>query len=117
MLSRKTLAAVLWAVWQPFRLILKPSARELIARAIRERKQLVVRYKGAIRSVCPHVMGIGNGGRRKCLTYQFDGESGAGWRDLFVDEVEVIRIRRGRWHTEANYAGGGRSVYEVEVAI
>lgn len=108
----------LWAAFRPFRLRLDLT-RELIARAIRERKVIILRYAdGSLRSVCPHAMGLGKDGRRRVLAYQFDGETGEGWRDLILSRiVEVVRLRNWRWRSAGNYAGGGKSIRTLEVAI
>jgi hypothetical protein len=92
--SRTTLQTILWAAWQPFRLVIS-NTRALIERAIHERKQVILMYKGVVRTVCPHMMKRGRDGTLHVLTWQID----AGWREFAINKTDVIRIRNGRWHT------------------
>jgi hypothetical protein len=85
-----------------------PSATyNLIRQAMLQRAPISGVYKGCIRRMCPHTLGTKRG-REKVLCYQFGGESRSGlapdgspgnWRDIFVDELEDVRLQPGDWHT------------------
>jgi predicted DNA-binding transcriptional regulator YafY len=82
-------------------------AYELIAEAIRTKRQVYARYHGADRVFSPHALGTKNG-KPHLLAYQFAGESRSGlpeggeWRCLNLEEVEEITIQAGPWHSAAN---------------
>ncbi len=99
-------------------------AYDLIHKAIQEKLQMVIRYKDKVRSVCPHVLGWKRG-RGKALFYQFEGGSNSGlsedytkrWRGAFVDEVEVLELRSGNWHTGPNHSRPQNNVDEIDIEV
>jgi hypothetical protein len=50
-------------------------AYALFEQAMRERKQIVCRYQGLPREICPIILGWAADGTERCLAYQFGGES------------------------------------------
>ena len=77
--------------------------------AVQNRQSADVRYKGHIRKVCPHTLGLKNG-REKVLTYQYGGGSSSGlppggeWRCMFVEDIESITLTDDGWHTDHNHS-------------
>jgi hypothetical protein len=76
----------------------------LFAEAIKNRKQIVCRYNGYYRELCPVILGHKDG-KEKALTFQFGGDSekglppGGQWRCLFLSRVRDVLLRDGPWHT------------------
>jgi hypothetical protein len=72
--------------------------------AVVNKRQVVAEYEGRRRDFCPHVLGLKNG-RRRCLAYQFAGETSSGaakpgpdaWRCFDVDRLLIIEVREGPW--------------------
>jgi hypothetical protein len=75
----------------------------LFAQAIIERKQIVCRYGGYRRELCPILLGHSQG-EEKTLTFQFGGQSNSGlprggeWRCLLLSRVNGVELRDGAWH-------------------
>lgn len=87
---------------------------EELRQAIRERKQVIAFYQGRRREMCPHVLGWKDDGTRRCLFYQFAGETSKGpigpsnppgWRCMEVDRLTQLHLRDGGWHTERPKGG------------
>ena len=83
---------------------------ELVWDCIVQKKQIVARYKGESRVLCPHVLGYKNG-REQALFYQCGGSSGSGlgpvgsarnWRCIPLDGLDDAEARDGPWHTATN---------------
>jgi hypothetical protein len=74
----------------------------LFERAMNLRKQVVCKYGGYPRELCPIILGHSQG-QEKALTYQFGGESSSGlprggeWRCLFLSKVSDVELRDGPW--------------------
>ena len=75
----------------------------LVHRAILDRQQLVFRYSGFVREVCPHILGhkLGaDGAREALLAYQFGGGSHqkaqACVDRVYVDVNEAVPNQPGR---------------------
>ena len=92
----------------------------IFRRAILERKQVVCRYKGLRREVCPQVIGWKDG-FEKVLAFQFGGESSQDlppdgeWRCMFVEQVREASLRDGPWHTGHNHRRPQTCVDEIDV--
>ena len=75
----------------------------LFEEAIRRRKQVVCRYGGYRRKLCPIILGHKKSGDEVALTFQFAGESRTGlprggeWRCLLLSEASEMRLRDGPW--------------------
>jgi hypothetical protein len=76
----------------------------LIAKAMKERKQVVCTYDRYVREVCPVILGHSQG-QEKALTFQFAGGSKSGlpqggeWRCLFLSRVTEVKLKSGPWHS------------------
>ena len=84
---------------------------EQIKQAIINRDQIVATYNGYYREMCPHVIGIKKD-RQQGLFYQFGGDSSSGldpagsqnnWRCMPIEKLSDVTVRKGKWHTGANY--------------
>lgn len=79
---------------------------EIIADAIRNKKQIVATYNGYYREMCPHVLGYKNG-KEQCLFYQFGGTSSSGlssnpngnWRCIEISKLQNVDSRIGDWYS------------------
>lgn len=82
---------------------------QVFEQAIRLRKQIVCRYGGYRRELCPIVLGHSQG-EEKALTYQFGGDSKSGlpaggeWRCLWLSRVNDAQLRDGPWFAGASHA-------------
>src|SRR5438445_12776593 len=78
---------------------------EMVAEAIRNKRQVLATYHGLRREMCPHVLGRGPDGQVQALFFQFGGESGkrlppqGDWRCLRLAELSDVLVRDGPWHT------------------
>ena len=80
---------------------------ELIWDCIVQKKQVVARYKGESRVLCPHVLGYKNG-KEQCLFYQGGGGSLSSlgpvgstrnWRCIPLDGLDDAEAKVGPWYT------------------
>ena len=93
---------------------------ELLRAAIATRKQVIARYRGEPREFCPHILGTKNG-KFQCLVYQFAGFSSKGLvpgspaniRCLVVEELSVVSLRDGPWHTSPLFATSTQTCVDV----
>ena len=83
----------------------------VVKNALLNMKIVVAHYNGKDRWLCPHVLGSKNG-KYQCLFYQFEGGSerglepegsGKNFRCLFLDQISIIRVEDGSWHSAPNY--------------
>ncbi len=98
---------------------------ELLKGAIENKMQIVATYKGLIREMCPHCLGL-KGGKRHCLFYQFGGQSSSGtivpgspnnWRCIPVDGLVNVEARSGPWHTQHNHSQRQTCIDAVDVEV
>jgi hypothetical protein len=81
----------------------------LFAQAMAGRKQVLCRYDGRARELCPIILGHSKG-QEKALAYQFGGQSRSGvpcggqWRCLWLGKVSHVRLRDGPWHAGDGHA-------------
>jgi hypothetical protein len=81
---------------------------DLFGQAIADRKQILCRYGGYPRELCPIILGHTKG-REVALTYQFGGQSKSGlprggqWRCLRLSEVSDVQLRAGPWHAGSSH--------------
>lgn len=98
------------------------AAYDIIADAIRTKKQITASYQGRYREMCPHVIGRKNG-RPQALFFQFAGESKSGlppggeWRCIPIEQLEQVQSREGPWHTGANHSRPQTCVSEIDVEV
>lgn len=90
--------------------------------AIENKQAVRVRFKGAERDVCPHVIGFKNGSE-KVLTYQFAGYSSSGlppggeWRCMFIADIASVTVIDKAWHTGARHSRPQTCVDEVDLEV
>lgn len=97
---------------------------ELVQRAIIERKQVIAKYQGHRREMCPHVIGHKRG-RPQALFLQFGGTSSSGlsplpsenWRCIPVEELVDVELRDGEWHTAPNHSRPQTCVDEIAAEV
>jgi len=94
----------------------------LIARAIRQRKQVLCMYGGFPRAVCPVMLGHRRG-QERALTYQFAGGASTGlppggrWKCLDIAKMTDVELRSGRWHDGASHKLPQYCIDEVDLDI
>lgn len=98
----------------------------LLRDAILNKQVVVATYKGHVRQMCPHALGIKKG-REQALFYQFAGSSRSGlepggapnnWRCIPIDELQELSIVEGEWHTAPNYSAVKQTcIDEVQVEV
>jgi hypothetical protein len=100
-----------------------PSANyALFEQAMRMRKQIVCRYDGNRRELCPIILGHSQG-QEKVLTFQFAGGSKSGlppdgeWRCLFLSKVSDVELRDGPWRVGSNHTQPQGCVEVVDLDV
>jgi len=95
---------------------------DLLSYAIKNKKQVLLLYDGLRREVCPHTLGEKNGTKR-VLVYQFGGQSKSGlpkqggWRCLFLQNVTILEVRDGAWHTGTSHTRPQTCIDHIEVEV
>jgi hypothetical protein len=93
------------------------AAKELICRAIRERKLLDVVYHGRQRWVAPHILGIDTAGTEILSCYQVAGDAAGGeqrgWKSLKTRELTVRQISSMHFHPRPEYRSNDRAMVTV----
>jgi predicted nucleic acid-binding protein len=98
------------------------STFSLFHEAILKRRQVVCRYKGQVRHICPHVLGHKDG-QETALVYQFAGESSRGlaetgdWRCLRLADIQDATVRDGQWYSAGRHSQQQRCVDDVYVDV
>jgi hypothetical protein len=96
---------------------------DLFLQAAKSRLQIICKYNGLSREVCPHVIGWGLRGEEMALTYQFAGQSSRGlpfggeWRCLRLQDVLDAVTRAGAWHTGYSHLRPQTCVKRVEFEV
>jgi predicted DNA-binding transcriptional regulator YafY len=94
----------------------------LFHRAILERQQVTLSYKGQYREVCPYILGHKDGSET-VLVFQFGGasrRSGAvrgEWRCFYLSEVHDAQVRDGPWHGDAAHRTTQSCVDDVYIDV
>jgi uncharacterized protein len=94
----------------------------LFHHAILNHQQVICRYNGQLRQVCPHILGYKDG-KETALVYQFGGESSRGlaakgdWRCLYLADVRDAATREGRWYSAGRHSQQQRCVEDVYVDV
>ncbi len=79
----------------------------LIREAILKKDQIVAKYDGHLRELCPHIIGEKNG-KPRVLCYQFGGSSSSGlspigspdnWRCILIEKLTEVYARPGPWYS------------------
>jgi len=98
-----------------------PSATYTLFRnAILSEQQVVCRYDGRVRELCPHIIGTNRSGEEVVLAWQFAGASSGPlpqWRCLRLAQVRDARARTGRWHEGGSHNSKQRCVSDVDLDI
>lgn len=95
---------------------------ELFATAMAERKQVLCRYDGYRRELCPVILGHTEGAE-VVLAFQFGGESSKGlppagqWKCLRLAKVTDARLRDGSWHAGAAHERPQHCVRTVDLDV
>lgn len=78
------------------------------ARAMADRKQILCRYDGYPRELCPIILGHTKG-QEVALAYQFGGQSKSSlppagqWKCLRLSKVTDVQLRDGPWHAGSSH--------------
>lgn len=98
-----------------------PSAvYSLFRNAILGERQVVCRYDGRVRELCPHIIGTNKSGEEVVLAWQFAGESSGQlpqWRCLRLANVRDARTRVGRWHEGGSHRTTQTCVSHIDLDI
>jgi hypothetical protein len=95
----------------------------LFLRAMREKKQIICRYQGHGRELCPILLGR-TGLEEKALVFQFGGTTSDGpvpaagdWKCLRLAEVENATLRDGPWHVGTEHSAAQHCMKMVEYDV
>jgi hypothetical protein len=97
-------------------------AYSLVRQAILDKDQITATYKGHLREMCPHAIGMKNG-RPQALFFQFGGTSSSGlppdgeWRCIPIEGLDDIVIEAGEWHTAPNHSQPQTCVDVIDVEV
>ena len=93
----------------------------LFRNAILSEQQVVCRYDGRVRELCPHIIGTNKAGEEVVLAWQFAGESSGRlppqWRCLRLANVRDASLRKGRWHEGSSHRTEQTCVSKVDLDI
>ena len=92
----------------------------LFRNAILREQQVVCRYDGRVRELCPHIIGTNRRGEEVVLVWQFAGESSGPlpqWRCLKLANVSNARAREGHWHEGGSHLMTQTCVSEIDLDI
>jgi hypothetical protein len=92
----------------------------LFRNAILGERQVVCRYGGRPRELCPHIIGTSKSGEEVVLAWQFAGESSGRlpqWRCLKLANVSDARVRDGRWHEGGSHRTEQTCVSDIDLDI
>jgi hypothetical protein len=92
----------------------------LFREAILAEQQVVCRYDGRLRELCPHIIGTNRRGEEVVLAWQFGGESSGKlpqWRCLRLANVRDARARDGRWHEGGSHRTEQTCVSDIDLDI
>jgi len=83
-------------------------------------QQVVCRYDGRLRELCPHIIGTSKSGEEVVLAWQFGGESSGPlpqWRCLKLANVRNAHTREGRWHEGGSHRTTQTCVSDIDLDI
>ncbi|MBS7815400.1 hypothetical protein J7560_08235 [Wohlfahrtiimonas chitiniclastica] len=98
---------------------------ELIAEAIKNKKQIIATYQGYKREMCPHALGTKNG-KKQALFYQFGGASSKGsivpgskdnWRCIPIAGLSDVTIKDGEWYTAHNHSTCQTCIDHIDIEV
>lgn len=94
----------------------------LVRQAIVDKEQIIATYKGHVREMCPHVIGMKNG-RPQALFFQFGGTSSSGlppdgeWRCIPIEGLDRVVSQAGEWHSAPNHSQPQTCVDIIDVEV
>ena len=98
-----------------------PSATYTLFRnAILSEQQVVCRYDGRPRALCPHIIGTNRNGDEVVLAWQFGGESSGRlpqWRCLRLANVRDARMQLGPWREGGSHRTEQKCVSNIDLDI
>jgi hypothetical protein len=92
----------------------------LFRNAILDALQVVCRYDGRLRELCPHIIGTNKRGEEVVLAWQFAGESSGPlpqWRCLKLAGVRDARMCDGPWHEGGSHRATQTCVSDIDLDI
>jgi hypothetical protein len=92
----------------------------LFRNAILAEQQVVCRYDGRVRELCPHIIGTNRKGEEVVLAWQFGGESSGRlpqWRCLRLANVRDAHAQTGRWHEGGSHRTEQACVSAIDLDI
>ena len=92
----------------------------LFRNAILGERQVVCRYDGRLRELCPHIIGTNKRGEEAVLAWQFAGASSGPlpqWRCLNLANVSGAKIRDGEWHEGGSHRTTQTCVSDIDLDI
>jgi hypothetical protein len=92
----------------------------LFREAVSTEQQVVCRYGGRPRELCPHIIGRNKRGEEVVLAWQFAGGSSGKlpqWRCLRLADVSDVSLRTGRWHEGGSHLTAQTCVSEIDLDI
>jgi hypothetical protein len=96
------------------------AAYTLFRNAILAEQQVVCRYDGRTRELCPHIIDTNKGGEEVVLAWQFAGMSSGPlpqWRCLKLANVSHACARNGRWHEGGSHRSTQTCVSVIDLDI
>jgi hypothetical protein len=98
-----------------------PSATyALFRKAILTEQQVICRYEGRRRELCPHIIGKNKSGEEAVLAWQFAGESSGAlpqWRCLRLANISDARARSGPWHEGGSHKSEQTCITDIDLDI
>jgi hypothetical protein len=98
-----------------------PSATYALFReAILAERQVICRYGGRVRELCPHIIGRNRNGEEVVLAWQFAGQSSGRlpqWRCLRLANVRDFSSREGRWYEGGSHRSEQTCVSDIDLDI
>lgn len=98
------------------------STYQLIAQAMRQRKQVLCMYSGFARALSPIMLGHSRG-RERVLGFQFAGGASKGlppggqWKCFDVAKMTEVELRGGEWHAGTSHTHPQHCIDTVDLDI
>lgn len=85
--------------------------------AIKRKKQVNILYKGQIRKINPHLLGINTKGNESLRAFQVGGYSESGnvpsWRLYLINEIESVQILDTGFETNPMYNRDDKGMVKI----
>ena len=92
----------------------------LFRNAILAEQQVICRYDGRRRELCPHIIGTNRHGEEVVLAWQFGGESSGPlpqWRCLKLANAGFAQARDGEWRSGGSHQSTQTCVTDIDLDI